>query len=55
MNIPFISKPDPLEEQLVSDLADYLMDYNIKPELAFRMSREFWKKNKDKLKEALRL
>jgi hypothetical protein len=42
-------------EQLSGDMAQYLMDYGIKPEDAFKLSKSFWEKNKDKLKEALRL
>jgi hypothetical protein len=45
---------DAFTEQLSGDMAQYLMEYGMKPEQAFKLSREFWQKNKDKLKEALK-
>jgi hypothetical protein len=56
--IPIINrfvKHDAATEQLTGDLAVFLMDYGMKPEQAFKLSKGFWEKNKNKLKEALRL
>jgi hypothetical protein len=47
--------PPELQEQLKSETAQHLMEYGLKPEEAFKLSSDFWQKNKDKLKEALRL
>jgi hypothetical protein len=46
--------PEDLKEQLMSDTAQHYMSYGIKPEEAFKLSKEFWEKNKDKLKEAVK-
>jgi hypothetical protein len=46
--------PADVQEHLKGDTAQYLMGYGIKPEDAMKLSEEFWAKNRNKLKEALR-
>jgi hypothetical protein len=47
--------PPDLKEQLKGDTAQHIMQFGFTPEQSMKMSEEFWEKNKNKLKEALRL
>jgi hypothetical protein len=46
--------PESVMEEVKSDTAQRLMDYGLKPEEAFKLSKEFWEKNKDKLMEVVK-
>ena len=39
--------------QMQNDTAMHLMQSGIEPEQAFKLSRQFWEKNKDKLSEVI--
>jgi hypothetical protein len=45
--------PEGVEMQARNDTAMHLMQSGIEPEAAFRLSRQFWEKNKNKLSEVL--
>jgi hypothetical protein len=47
--------PEHFEAEMKGETAQHFMSYGFTPEQSFKLSGEFWKKNKDKLKEALRL
>jgi hypothetical protein len=58
VKIPFIDKlrkkDESESEQFTASMSGWLMrDHNMKPEDAFKMSKEFWKKYKNKLKESI--
>jgi hypothetical protein len=45
--------PAGAEMQVRTDTAMHLMQSGIEPEQAFKLSREFWEKNKNKLSEVV--
>jgi hypothetical protein len=47
--------PEEFEAEIKGETAQHFMSYGFKPDDAFKLSEEFWKKNKNKLLEAVRL
>jgi hypothetical protein len=51
-----LKRSSPEQEYFSQDMAMYLMqNHNVKPEEAFHMANDFYKRHKNKLKNALKL
>ena len=52
----FHMKKKPEQEYFSAEMSSWLMQtYNVRPEDAFKMSKDFWNRNKNKLKNAITL